>query len=330
MSKAKVNTVTGPIDVDQLGPTLMHEHLRIEFPGWESNTKLPPLQTYEEMVEVCIENIRKLQERGVKSLLDPCPIDLGRDVKLAQEVSEKTGFQIICATGLYKEEWGGAPYWKFRRHFGMGGVDEMADLFVHELTVGIGDTGIKAGIIKVATGHGEISDYDMSILQAAAKASVETGAPITTHTEEGLGGEIQQQILTEAGVPAHKIIIGHTCGNDDHEHHLKLLNNGTYIGFDRFGITPEFPDERRVAALLRLLEKNKENRIVIGQDSCWCSAGGLIPAEVWAGLDHDVVFNPVHFHDHIIPQLLKGGATQAQIDAMLVDNPRRYFLGDPE
>ena len=326
----KIETVTGTIDVDQLGPTLMHEHLRVEFAGWESNTKVPPLQTHEEMVEVCIKNITGLQERGVKSMLDPCPIDLGRDVNLAKEVSEKTGFQIICATGLYKEEWGGAPYWKFRQNFGMGGIDEMTDLFVHELTKGIGDTGIKAGIIKVATGHGEISDYDMAVLQAAAAASVETGAPVTTHTEEGLGGDVQQKILMDAGVPAHRIIIGHTCGNDDHEFHLKLLEKGTYVGFDRFGITPEFPDEKRVASLLRLLKKNRENRIVVGQDSVWCSAGGAIPEEVWATLDRDVVFNPLHFHDHIIPQLLEGGATQEQIDTMLIDNPRRFFLGDPD
>lgn len=330
MLKGKVNTVTGPIDVEELGPTLMHEHLRVEFPGWESNTMLPPLQTYEEMVEICIANIKKLQARGVKSLLDPCPIDLGRDVKLAKEVCEKTGFQIICATGLYKEEWGGAPYWKFRQNFGMGGVDEMAALFIHELTVGIGDTGIKAGIIKVATGPGEISDYDMAVLEAAAKASVATGAPITTHTEQGLGGDVQQKILLGAGVLPHKIIIGHSCGNDDHQYHLDLLNKGTYIGFDRFGITPEFPDEKRVAALLKLLDKQKENRIVVGQDSCWCSAGGTIPAEIWEQLDHDIVFNPVHFHDHIIPQLLEGGATQEQVDMMLIENPKRYFLGSPE
>ena len=328
MTRKQLNTVTGPIDVENLGPTLMHEHLRIDFPGWKSNTKLPPLQTHEEMVDICIKNIRGLQERGVKSLLDPCPIDLGRDVKLAEEVSSKTGFQIICATGLYKEEWGGAPYWKFRRHFGLGGADEMADLFIHELTKGIGDTGIKAGIIKVATGLGEISDYDMSVIEAAAMASVETGAPITTHTEEGSGGDFQQKILMDAGVPAHQIIIGHSCGTDDHDYHMNLLDKGTYIGFDRFGITPEYPDEKRVASLLRLLKKNKGNRIVVGQDSCWCSAGGSIPAEVFATLDQDVVFNPLHFHDHIIPQLLAGGATQEQIDQLLIDNPRRFFLGE--
>jgi len=328
MSRKQLNTVTGPIDVEDLGPTLMHEHLRIDFAGWQSNTRLPPLQTHEEMVEICIKNIRGLQERGVKSLLDPCPIDLGRDVRLAEEVSSKTGFQIICATGLYKEEWGGAPYWKFRRHFDRGGSDEMAELFIHELTKGIGDTGIKAGIIKVATGLGEISEYDMSVVEAAAIASVETGAPITTHTEEGGGGDIQQKILLDAGVPAHQIIIGHSCGTDNHDYHMNLLARGTYIGFDRFGIITEYPDEKRVASLLRLLKKNKGDRIVVGQDSCWCSAGGLVPEDVFATLDQEVIFNPLHFHDHIIPQLLAGGATQQQIDQLLIDNPRRFFLGE--
>lgn len=328
MTNQMVNTVTGPVHVDDLGPTLMHEHLRIEFPGGEFNTLQPPLQTYEEMVELCIKNVRGLQERGVKTLLDPCPIDIGRDVRLAHEVSSKTGFQIIVATGLYKEDWGASPYWKFRQQFGRGGVEEMSALFIHELTHGIGDTGIKPGIIKVATGEGELCDYDRFVLEAAAKASIETGAPITTHTEKGLGGDTQQEILMGLGVPAHRIIIGHSCGSSDHNYHLKLLNNGTYIGFDRFGITPEHPDEERKKHLLMLLEKNLDDRIVVGQDSCWCSASGVIPPDVFETLDKDVVFNPNHFHDHIIPDLLEGGATQEQIDKLLVHNPRRFFAGE--
>ncbi len=119
----------------------------------------------------------------------------------------------------------------------------MAESFIHELTQGIGGTDVKAGIIKVASGPGKITEYEKKILLAAAKASVETGAPITTHTDQGTMGDEQQRILTEAGVPAHRIIIGHSCGTDDHDYHMKVARGGSYLGFDRFGLDIVFPDE---------------------------------------------------------------------------------------
>ena len=104
-------------------------------------------------------------------MLDPCPNDLGRDVELMAKVAQKTGFQIICATGLYKEAEGGTAYWKFRNNFG-GIVETMAELFVKELSEGIGSTGVRAGIIKVATGHQTLTDYEKWVFEAAARDGV--------------------------------------------------------------------------------------------------------------------------------------------------------------
>ena len=321
----QIQTVTGPIDVSELGPTLMHEHMMIGYPGWESDTVRPGPRRAD-MVKMCEDRIAEMRAHGVTTMLDPCPNDLGRDVEFAAEISARTGFRVICATGLYKEDEGGAPYWKFRSGFGAT-PDSIAELFIRELTVGIGETGIRAGIIKVATGSPAISDYEHSILVAAAKASVETGAPITTHTDRGSLGREQQRILTEGGVPAHRIIIGHSCGTDDNDYHMDIVRGGSYLGFDRFGIEVLQPDAKRVASLLAVLNKGAGGRVVVSHDSVWCWRGQPIPnTEAFAEML--AVWTPSHFFTGIVPRLLAGGATKAQIETMLVDNPRRFFAGD--
>ena len=326
MTRRTVNTVTGEIGVDELGVTLMHEHLLIAYPGWEAHS-LEPGPNRDEIVSVCIDKIQSMQDIGIQSMLDPCPNDLGRDVELAAEVSARTGFNIVCATGLYKEDEGGAAYWHFTRSVGRG-VEAMSELFIHELTVGVGATGIKAGIIKVATGEGQITPYEYEVLEAAALAAVETGAPITTHTDQGTMGEEQQAFLLGKGVPPHKIIIGHSCGSDDHAYHMNILDRGSYLGFDRFGLDILVPDEQRVRSLVALLKKQKEQQIIVSHDSVWCTRGKPFPDEMLAMIDPDVLFNPTHFHRNIIPRLLEAGVTQQQIDTMLVDNPRQFFSGE--
>jgi phosphotriesterase-related protein len=204
----------------------------------------------------------------------------------------------------------------------------MAELFVRELTEGIGDTGIKAGIIKVATGEGRITDYEYEVLEAAALASVETGAPITTHTDQGTMGVVQQKFLTGKGVPAHRIIIGHSCGSTDHDYHIDILDRGSYLGFDRFGLDVLLPDEQRIQSLVALLKKNWEPRIVVSHDSVWCTRGTPFPEEMLALMDPEVLFNPTHFHRNIIPRLLEEGVSREQIDTLLVANPRRFFRGE--
>lgn len=323
MSSTHVNTVTGPISLDQLGVTLMHEHVLIGMPGWQADS-LRPGRPRNEIIPIAVDKIQSMQALGIQSMVDPCPNDLGRDVELASEISARTGFNIICATGLYTEDEGGHAYWHFPRSMGIG-VESMAELFIHELTKGIGETDIKAGVIKVASSAGKITDYEYDVLTAAALASAETGAPITTHTDEGTMGEEQQAFLVEKGVPAHKIIIGHSCGTTNHDYHMNIVNKGSYLGFDRFGMNVVFSDENRVDALAELLLKQQEKRIVVSHDCVWCMRGDVLTEKMIEEMG--VLMDPTHFHRNIIPQLLERGVTKAQIDIMLCDNPRRYFSG---
>jgi phosphotriesterase-related protein len=322
-----IHTVTGPIDVDQLGVTLMHEHLVIGFAGWEADT-LHPGPRRAEMIRICTDKIAQLQDRGVRSMLDPCPNDLGRDVELAAEVASRTGFHIVCATGLYTEHLGGAGYWHQHGMFGSA-VEAMAELFIHELTTGIGDTGIKAGVIKIGSSAHHITDYERQVLQAAAMASNATGAPITTHTDQGTMGDVQQAELVKLGVPPHRIIIGHCCGTSDHAYHRRIADGGSYVAFDRFGLDVLYPDDKRVAALIALLEAHTERQLLLSHDSVWCWRGQPFPPAIMAALASGAMMSPTHLHDHILPRLLEAGVTRQQIDTMLVDNPRRIFADEP-
>jgi phosphotriesterase-related protein len=229
-----VHTATGTCRPAELGLTLMHEHLIIGWPGWESDTVAPPFDR-REAKRLCVDRMLELKELGVSSLVDPCPIDLGRDVEFAAEVSQASGVHIVCATGLYKEESGAAAYYKFRGAF-TDAVSEMTEIFVNEVTEGIGSTGIKAGVIKVATGPHQITPYERSVIIAAARAHKATGAPITTHTDEGTMGREQLAILSEEGVDPKRVVIGHSCGSADLRYHTDMLDCGAYLGFDRFGL----------------------------------------------------------------------------------------------
>jgi len=326
VQETAIQTVTGTTTPSALGRTLMHEHLLIGWAGWESHSHCPG-PSDDEIFSRCVDRIAEIKSHGVTAMLDPCPNDLGRDVELMARVAQHTRFQIICATGLYKEAEGGSPYWKFRANFG-DVAEPMAELFIHELQEGIGGSGIRAGIIKVATGHNAITDYEKAILRAAAMAAVETGAPITTHTDDGTLGDQQQALLIEHGVAPHKIIVGHSCGTSDHNYHMNIVRGGSYLGFDRFGIEVIRPDKERVESLLKLIRAGAGGRAIVSHDSVWCWRGQPIPSPAIAEA-MTAIWNPTHFFERIVPQLREGGATEDQIEALLVDNPRRFFAAEP-
>ena len=132
----EIQTVTGATTPERLGRTLMHEHLSIGYPGSDVDW-VNPGPSRRERVERCVDRIEEMKALGITAMLDPCPADLGRDVELMAEVAQRTRFSLICATGLYKEAEGATAYWKFRMNFGSV-VDAMAELFIRELTDGVG------------------------------------------------------------------------------------------------------------------------------------------------------------------------------------------------
>src|SRR6195952_3726317 len=256
----KIQTVTGPIGLDQLGRTLMHEHLFIAFAGSEFD----PSVTFDRagFVAEAVRRLRQLRiEHGVRSFVDPCPIELGRDAALMGEIAEKSGMNVVSTPGFYFEEMGLPVYWRART------VEEIAELYIREITHGIGTTGIKAGAIKVATGAPAITPLEMKFLEAACIAQKATNVPIITHTQDGHAGPEQQIAFAKGGVPAHQCLIGHCCGNPDPVYHKRVVNGGSYIGFDRIGLLRFQPDEIRADNLVRLVESGPQAQVIMSPGS---------------------------------------------------------------
>ena len=136
----KINTVLGQITPEQMGPTLMHEHMVLAYPGWDVDALCQHLE-FSELAKTCADALGEVKQYGVKTVVDASPNDLWRNVELDRAVAEKTGLNIICATGMYYEGEGMPAYLKFRSQV-MDIVTELYETFMHEITVGIGKNGI--------------------------------------------------------------------------------------------------------------------------------------------------------------------------------------------
>jgi len=322
---AKVNTVLGPISTDELGLTLIHEHLTLAYPGWECDALAVPYDR-EAIAKTCVEALEEAKAYGVNTMVDASPNDLYRDVELDRMVSERAGINIICATGLYTESMGKPAYFKFRSQV-FDITTEIYETFMREITQGIGDTGVKAGVIKVATGHGCISPYEDMVFKAAARAQKETGVPIITHTEAGTMGPEQADLLISEGADPKRVMIGHIGGNANLQYHTSILEKGVYIAFDRLGIEFIFPDALRKACIIGLLGIGYTDRIMLSHDYCpyWLSRPVELPDFVRPLLAN---WSYAHVFKNIIPALKEAGVTDDKIKTMMVDNPRSLFASD--
>jgi len=313
-----IQTANGSIELENLGKTLMHEHLVMAMSGWDSDTSVPR-RSLEDTVAICVDSIEELKAGGFSSLLDPCPMDIGRDVELYGEVAVRTGFNIMFSTGIYNEHLGG-PYWRYKVTADPAGAEKLAELYIRELTDGIGPSRLRPAVIKLAIGENPDSVYEAKLIKAAAIASNETGAPILAHTE-GVGGDLLLGKLAVLGVEAHRIIVGHSCGSSDHDYHRRIVDSGAYIGFDRFGLTMVQTDEVRIAGMHSLIEDGYAGHLLISHDCTFCQRGRLIA-------DEALYTDAMHYTRNIEPLLRALGVAQDLLDSLVTDNPRSYFAGD--
>ncbi len=327
MSAAKINTVLGQISPAELGVTLVHEHMMTGFPGWEGDRTIAPFN-HQAAVENGVTLLQHLKGLGLRTYVDATPVDCGRNVEVLKEISEKSEMNIICSTGYHFEGLGSPTYWKFRAS--MGDVrEELYELFVTEVTVGIRRSGIRAGVIKVGTSKSYITDYEKLMLGTAARVQKETNVPIITHTEEGSLGPEQAEFLIAAGANPKGIQIGHMSDNLDIAYQVRTLNHGVYVAWDRMGleVLASCPrDADRYAAMLDLIAKGYHDRLLISHDSTctWLGRPPNVPARV---LEFVANWHPTHLFNNIIPALKKGGASDDHIKTIIEDNPRRLFEG---
>ncbi|MBM4406564.1 MAG: phosphotriesterase-related protein [Chloroflexi bacterium] len=313
---AVVNTVLGPIPSSQLGTTLYHEHLKIAWLGWE----MDPYSGYDrkDAIRRSIQDMQELKELGVSTVIDPLPMGLGRDPEFHAEVSSRSGINLIISTGLDAETRSMPPYFKVRS------ATEIAAVYVHDLTKGLPDSGVKAGIIKAATGEGTVTENETRAFRAAAKAALTTGAPVVTHTTHGTMGVEQAQIMMREGLSPRKIVIGHCCFSKDLTYLRRIMDTGCSIGFDQIGSIEADSDEARLERLMKLLELGYADRILLSQDSYCCIVGA--PYErIKARMDRVWANRHSYLIREFLPMMRRAGVGDKTISQMLAENPRKLF-----
>ncbi len=317
---SKVQTARGSVDSSQLGTTLMHEHVFVldleiqhNYPEeWGNEGK---------RVADAIARLNELKSRGVDTIVDLTVIGLGRYIPRILRIAGQTQLHIIVATGIYTYRT--LPlYFHFRGPAPAKGPDLLAEMFVRDITEGIADTSVKAGILKCCTDEPGVTPDVERILRAIARAHRLTGVPISTHTHAPLRrGLDQQRVFREEGVDLSRVVIGHSGDTTDLGYLEVLIRNGSYVGMDRFGIDTILPFEDRVNTVAAMCERGYANKMVLSHDAA-CFNHWLPERALPAILPR---WNYLHIHDDVIPALKRKGVSEEQLRMMLVENPRKIF-----
>jgi phosphotriesterase-related protein len=308
---ATINGVLGPIETQDLGFTLMHEHILVA--SWAMRRCFPGYVDEEALIRDAIREVASAKERGVRTMVDLTAINLGRDIRVIREVSEKTGMQLIAATGFYWTEEPWMDAWD---------SETLAEYLVRDIREGIEGTDSRAGVLKCATDRLGVTPFNEKLLEATARAHRLTGVPISTHTAVSNGSGItQQDVFEERGVDLRRVVIGHCGDSEDISYLESILKRGSTIGMDRNGIDLILPTKQRVATIAELCRRGWADQMVLSHDaSCFID---WFPKQLLEQTVSD--WNYRHVCDAVIPALLESGVSEEQICSMTVDNPRRIF-----
>lgn len=249
----KVRTVLGELPAEQLGVTDSHDHLFFR-------SALLPGQELDD-ADAAAAEVRAFAAAGGQAIVQWTPYGLGRRVEDLAKISADTGIQLVAATGLHRAD-----------HYPAGLVDEvrprLAEIFVKELTEGIGDTGVKAGLIKVAGGFHVLDEHARVVMIAAAEAQHATGAPIAIHHELGSAADAVLDLLVdESGVAPESVILGHLNRFPDHRFQLELAARGSFLAFDGPSRANNATDPRLFDCLAALIDAGYADRLLLGGDT---------------------------------------------------------------
>ncbi|MSO83969.1 MAG: hypothetical protein EXQ53_11865, partial [Acidobacteria bacterium] len=305
--------------------TLSHEHICASSPGvWQAWPEL--FGGRATFVRSAVDQLKQAKDEGVESLIDVTTIDLGRDIRLMEEISRKSGVQVVAATGHWVDP---------SRSMNARTVDELAAFFIREIEVGIEGTDIKAGVIKVGNAGAALNEFGEKILRAAARASKATGVPITTHSPGGdRMGEKQAVIFESEGLSPSRVCIGHS-DNSPADYRTGLVTRGYYLGMDnlpRGGPAPPgtplaqpggLTFDQRMAAIKALVDAGFASRVMLGNDHSL--AMSLQPT---AADKARLAQNPdglLFVTRKVLPALKAMGVQEQAIRTMTVDVPKRFF-----
>jgi phosphotriesterase-related protein len=250
-------------------------------------------------------------------------VDYGRDTAVLERVSRASGVHLVAATGFNKG--------KFADRLTSGrSVEEIAAWMTAEVTQGVRlfspdqpvqeRSGAKAGVIKASSGLDGANANERNVFEAAIQAHHATLAPISTHTEGGTWALEQAQLLLDGGVSPHKVLIGHLDLKPELAYLKEVAATGVNLGIDQFAKEKYLPDARRVELIVALLEAGYGRQILIG--------GDLARRSYWKthGNSYGFDFIPLR----VRPMLKEAGLSAAQVDDILIHNPRRFLAFSPQ
>ncbi|MBI3975415.1 MAG: phosphotriesterase-related protein [Armatimonadetes bacterium] len=305
-----IPTVLGEAPVDQLGVVDYHEHLYVLPPAWLHRID-PDFALSDE--EKSATELSRWAAAGGRTLVEMTAPDFGRDIEAVRRIAERVPqVYVLVTTGFNR------PWYMGRWVYELDEADAIRRA-VREITHGVGETGIRAAVIKAGTEYNMLDEPGRKLLRIAAAAHRDTGAPIITHTTAGTMGPEQVAYLSEQGVAPHRICLSHMDRNLDFEVHASLARAGLFLGYDCAGKSKYGPDSARVAFGRQMVHAGYGRQILLGNDlgrpSYWVSYGG------GPGLDYVLT--------RFVPRLREAGVPEDAIRDLLVNNPRR-FLGGAE
>ncbi|HEU0101960.1 MAG TPA: phosphotriesterase-related protein [Mycobacteriales bacterium] len=320
-----VPTFAGDVDAADLGVTLMHEHVFVLTP--ELQEAFPGFMGFDEQTAVADaqQRLTALKQSGVDTIVDLTAPGLGRNVKRVARAVEGTGLNVIACTGYYTYDKLPHPM----AYIGPGKVvtddpqdDLLVSLFVNDIVQGIQGTAIKAGILKCCTDEPGLTPDVERVLRAVARTHLRTDVPIATHTHAPTRrGLDQQRVFAAEGVDLGRVVIGHSNEASSVDYLVEVIDNGSYIGYDRCGIDLTVDLDTQVQMLAELCERGYADRVVLSHDrhctSDWFPENRV--RELLPQWDHDYI------RGDMVAALKERGVTDRQVTTMLVDNPRAIF-----
>jgi phosphotriesterase-related protein len=325
---SQVPTVMGPVDTAALGQTYMHEHIFALTADVQQNYP-DEWGSEEDRVADAAGRLRALAAQGIRTIVDPTVVGLGRYIPRIRRVAEQVPeLNIIVATGVYTYD--SVPFFfqhrgpALNKALGTEVPDPMVDMFVRDITEGITGTGVKAGMLKCAIDSFGLTPGVERVMRAVGKAHKQTGTPITVHTHPGsqTGLDVKRVLCDEEGVDPRRVVLGHSGDTTDCDHLARLADAGFMLGMDRFGLNQATTFEARADTVVQMCRRGYAGSMVLSQDAA-CYIDWIDPA-VMAFLAQ---WNYLHIVNEVLPYLRDQGVTQEQITAMLVDSPRRIFEG---
>lgn len=319
-----VQTVQGPVDTAELGQVLMHEHVFVLTADVQQNYP-EEWGSEDQRVADAVAKLRALAATGVRTIVDPTVVGLGRYIPRIQRVADQVDLNIVVATGCYTYD--DVPFFFHHRGPALNAAlgtevpDPMVDMFVRDITDGIAGTGVRAAFLKCAIDRPGLTPGVERVMRAVARAHHRTGVPITVHTHPGSRqGLAVRTVLGEEGVDPRRVVLGHSGDTTDADHLSELADAGFLLGMDRFGINLDTTFEARADIVVEMCRRGYAGSMVLSQDaSCyidWVDPGVMAMLTDW---------RYTHIHEDVLPYLRAHGVTDEQIDTMLVANPRRYF-----